>query len=176
MRILKAGNKPAFQHKLAQKTAKYIIKSSRTQNILRQTSYNPSLINSLFVFLLSVTVRPATIMMLPTKEEDKKYSAARSIATGLADLGISAIIYYPINKFLVSTKDILRDHTNSVYHTNKNAFGALNTIINRGSKFVFSPIQIGVLILLMPIIVGKMFNRKCKNENNKSVYKFRTEA
>ena len=82
------------------KIANFIEKSKTTQKILRFADSNPSLFNSTVVFGMATILRPSAILFLSGKQDDakkdSKYSAARSIATGIVDLTFATLIFLPL--------------------------------------------------------------------------------
>ena len=147
---------------IATKSADLIVNNKHIQDVFSYAGKNPSLVNSAFVFLLSTTLRPATIMLTPTNKEDKKYSAVRSIATGIADLAISTAFYVPLKTLTDKAILILKEKGNTVYKNNPETLKAFNTIVNRGSRFVVMPLQVILLFSLMPLILN-MFPKPNKN-------------
>lgn len=150
---------------LSSKTADLIANNKIIGNILDYSGKNSSLVNSVFVFGLSTMIRPLTTMALPTDKEDKKYSAVRSIATGIAELVFSVAAFLPLSGFTNKCCDKLKTKAESVYVKSPETLKAFNTLINRGSRFIIMPIQVFFLFALIPPIVDKLFKNDGGNKN-----------
>ncbi len=155
------GNKP-----LSKITSNFIIKNKSAQNILKFANNNTSLFSGLFSFCLATTIRPLTILIMPSKnKEDNKYAIAKSISTGVVDALGSMIFFIPINRILKHNQNILNKDTNTVYINNKITEGLIN-ISNRSARLITAPIQASILYNMLPEVLKKVFpNKGIKNEN-----------
>ena len=79
------------------KGLKKVLTSDTFGKLLDLSEKNPVILTSVYSLFLCTLLRPATIMALPGKNEnDKKYAAAHSIASGLVGLAITAAILTPV--------------------------------------------------------------------------------
>ena len=93
---------------------------------------------------MATVLRPSAILFSSGKQEDAKrdsrYSAARSIATGIVDLTFATLIFLPLNKIVDKTTRILFNDSKTVFYHQKEACSAWKSIFNRGSKIMFLPL------------------------------------
>ena len=161
----------SFKSGITEKISNTIIKNENIQNILKNCSYNAPIYNSIFIFLLAVTLRPFSIMCTHGNKEDRKYSAARSIASGVADLIFTSAIFIPLGKLLEKTKDILlTDKVKSIFTNNRNTVSTYENLITKSTKLLLSPLQVLLMFWLMPKAVNLIFKNKTDekkyNEDN----------
>jgi len=129
-----------------QKTANFIEKSPKTQKILKFADSSPSLFNSTIVFGLATILRPSTILLMSNdtdkdSRKDSLYSASKSIASGICDMGFSLAVFLPLNKLIDKSTRLLFDNKNNLtYYKNKEACSAWKSIVNRGAKISLLPI------------------------------------
>ena len=147
-----------------QKTANFIEKSPKTQKLLCFFDKNPSLANSTIVFILATLLRPSAILISSGKTEnakkDAKYSAARSIATGIVDLGFATAVFIPLNKLIDSSTRKLFNDKNTAYFKHKEACSAWKSIANRGAKILLLPIISYLSFKYVKQIADKVVNDK----------------
>lgn len=128
---------------LSQKVANFINKSPRVQNTLRKVDSNPALFNACYVALLSTTIKPSTILLLPNKTSDAKmdakYAASKNIGTGILDLAIATMIFIPANKGLDRLGRKLFNEKNTVYFQNKQMCSNFKSVLNRFMKISLLP-------------------------------------
>ena len=103
-----------------EKIAVWINNSKTTQKVLRAVSDNVSLAEAGMSFVAASMLRPAAQAVLPIKnKEDKRYTIASSIATGVTALGLSAAIFIPENKLIQKTSKALYSSTkDTIYKEN----------------------------------------------------------
>lgn len=131
----------------------FITKSNTAQKILKMTEKNPQLFETGFVLALSTILRPATIAVTPVDKENKKFFMLRSIASGFVETFISMICIIPLNKWANNVKK--RMLNNKGFYNEQKA-SAFKTLVNRGSKFLIAPIQVGLLFYIIPKIESRI--------------------
>lgn len=150
--------------------ANRIAKSGTIQKTLRLADSNPALFQSVSVFALSTTLRPAAILAIPTNSEkakkDSLYSASRSIATGLVDLGFALMVFIPLNKAIdVATRKLFSSNE-GFYSRNKEACSAWKSIANRGAKVALLPIVAYLNFKYVKNIADIISKRKNDKQNS----------
>ena len=125
------------------KIAKFITKKP-IQTIIRNADKNPALFQSGVIFTMASIVRPATIGITPAKTEadkqDRLYSACKSIASGVTDLGFSSLLFIPANKAINKLSDNLAKDKKSIIYNDIKATKMYKTLLNRGLKIAVVPI------------------------------------
>ena len=128
---------------LSQKVANFIEKSPRTQNLLKKVDSNPALFNACYVAVLSTTIKPASILLLPNKTNDgkmdAKYAASKNIGTGILDLIVATALFIPANKGLDKIGRKLFNEKNTVYFQNKEMCSNFKSVFNRFMKISLLP-------------------------------------
>jgi hypothetical protein len=144
----------------AKQLSNLIVKNKFLQKSLEFTDKNPGLVTGVTAFGLSTTIKPATIMLMPTNKEDCKYTAAKCVADGFVDLAFSYAIFTPLSKGINMAYDkLVKDKVLKKSNSTKKA---VKTIYNRGGRVFLAPLKILITLALVPKVVG-MF----KNANNK---------
>lgn len=156
--------------KTSQKIANFIEKSPKTQKILRFADKNPSLFNAGIVFGLATVLRPSTILLTRSKNEDNRqdaiYSSAKSIASGCIDLLTALLVFIPLNKYIdKSTRKLFNNKNIKTYFQNKEACSAWKSIANRGCKIAMLPIISYLNFKYVKNIVDKMRKNDKQNRN-----------
>ena len=143
-----------------QTIANFIGNSKATQKLLKGVNNNPAVCTAASTFLFASAVRPSVIEVMPFKEEkDKRYSQASSIAAGLVDLALTALVFIPLNKSINKASDKL---TSDVF-VNSKTKEQFKSVTNRGLKLlVLIPSSFARFSLVKPI-VDTLFGK----ENNK---------
>ena len=143
----------SFKNNSAKRVAKYIASNKRAQNVLKYASTNTSLFNSMFVFGIAMILKPVSIFYTPTPEDDKRYGIARSLSTGIADLGIAALVFIPLNKAIRKAGDKLYKSKGTIYHDNAKKISQYKSLFNRGFKIALLPLlAFSKFFFIKPII------------------------
>lgn len=138
-----------------------IIKNKYFQSLLNLSVKNPSLFDSTIVLALATTIRPATILAIPgPPKEDRQYAAAKSIATGIIGVIVSALIYIPFEKGLRTFGPAAVEK----FCKNPKAAEAFNYIVNKGSKLIIGPLDAMLLFKLIPPIMKRVFPNSKKQD------------
>lgn len=139
---------------------------------------NSTLCNAAIVTALATTLRPAAILAMPgAKKEDKQYSAAKSITTGIVGLLFALALYKPLEHSLaklsgkltklaklksMGDKANLDKVTSKVidkfpFHHESKEFEILSYLLTKGSMFIIGPIQAFCMINTIPHAVRRIF-------------------
>lgn len=157
------------------KNPKNFYNNQKVQWFLKLADDNQSLFNAIFALGLTCVLRPLTIMALPGEKknnDDKKYAAAHSIASGIIALGISIAISNPIasavKKITSNPKAFIKNPDSYLFKT-KHLFTAA-TIVKMFSETLYSPPKAAITIALIPLILKNIFGiTKSKKENKKDM-------
>lgn len=135
-----------------------------------------------FALLLTCALRPASIMVLPSKknQDDQKYAAAHSIASGVIGFAISNIVFTPISNAISKIKNKPTDYITD------NALLSLDkgkTILNKTAKTyldripdIVGSVPKGILtIALIPPILKYVFGWEKKKPEIKNAQPTQTE-
>ena len=145
--------------KICKGAADFINKSSKAQATLRGVSKNPALAGATSSFLLSTTIRPATIMAVTPDKNDAKYGACSSISAAGVELVGSYALFKPMNKAIESSSKQLYNTGGSIYHENPLLLRRYKSITNRVAKlplnFVTSMLRFS-MIYPLSLLLGAM--------------------
>lgn len=120
--------------KICKGVANFINKSPRAQKVLRGASKNPALAGATSSFILSTTIRPATIMAITPDKNDAKYGACSSISAAAVELIGSYALFKPMNKAIESSSKQLYNTEGSIYAKNPLLLRRYKSITNRVAK------------------------------------------
>ena len=120
--------------KITKGIANFINNSTRAQSTLRQVSKNPALAGATSSFILSTTVRPATIMAVTPDKDDAKYGACSSVSAALVELVGSYALFKPMNKVIENSSKQLYNTEGSIYEKNPLLLRRYKSITNRVAK------------------------------------------
>lgn len=144
------------------KIANFINNSKTTQKVLRAVSDNPALASAGVAFVASSMLRSTAQAALPIKnKEDKRYTIASSIATGITELALSAAIFIPANKFIQNTSKALYSSTkNTIYKENPTLLRSFKSLSNRFLKIGVMPATAWLRFAAIAPLVKLMFGKK----------------
>lgn len=73
-------------------------RNKKLHSLLNFANDKQLLFGATYALLLTCVLRPGSIVLMPSKKnkDDQKYAAAHSIASGLIGLGISTLLFYPL--------------------------------------------------------------------------------
>lgn len=145
--------------KVCRKIANSINKSQRLQKVLRGVSKNPALAGASSGFILSTTIRPATVLVITPDKDDAKYGACSSISAAFVELIGSYALFKPMNKLIENSSKELYKLKGSIYHENPLLLRRYKSITNRVAKlpltFVTSILRFS-MIYPLSLMLGKM--------------------
>ncbi len=153
--------------------------SPKLHSILKFAKDQQIVFSAAFALILTCGLRPASIILLPSKKnkEDQKYASAHSIASGVIGLAISTIAFAPIssaiNKFSDNAKDYLnKDSYLLKGETAKNNLKTLKVCFGRLPDII-PAIPKGILtVALIPPILKYVFGiekKKADTTKNKTL-------
>lgn len=156
------------------KVANYINRSKGTQRVLRAASDNPALMSAGVSFVAASMLRPAAQSILPIKDKkDKAYTIGSSVATGVSELLLTALLFIPANKAIQSLSRALYSTTNpTVYKENATLLRQVKSLSNRFLKLALMPLTayvrfaavkpaVDIMYRKDKDIVGRRLNREC---------------
>ena len=154
--------------KVAQSIANWINNSQGAQRVLRGINKNPAVFSAITAFTLASILRPATIGLLPFKNDnDKKTSQASAVSAGLIELAATAAIFVPLNKVIENSSKALYNSKGTFYEGNNVALRQFKSVTNRGFKLLFLiPISLARFALVKPLMT-KVFGDKKKDKKEK---------
>ena len=137
-----------------------------------------SWIESVFVCLLSLTIKPLAVMATPgAKKEDKQYSATKSFVSGFVDFGLSTIAILPITYAVKQFGNKLNDKKYAEkisekvkYLQNEDNFDAFKKTVGYIPKFLTIPVRSALTIALITPTMKYLFPNHKKTEKNKENY------
>lgn len=155
-------------NKVAQRIANWINNSQGAQRVLRGINKNPAVFSAITAFTLASILRPATIGLLPFKNDnDKKTSQASAVSAGLIELAATAAIFVPLNKVIENSSKALYNSKGTFYEGNNVALRQFKSVTNRGFKLLFLiPISLARFALVKPLMT-KVFGDKKKDKKEK---------
>lgn len=152
--------------KLAFNIANHINKSPKTQKILENINRNNALYSGVISFALAGVMRPLAIGLFPFKDKkDKQVSQISAVSAGLVELGFTAAIFIPLNKYIEQTSKNLYKSKGSFFEGNNVALRSFKSVTNRGFKMLaLVPISLLRFGLIKPIM-DNINSRKKKGLN-----------
>ena len=132
-------------------------------------------IESVFVCLLSLTIKPLAVMATPgAKKEDKQYSATKSFVSGFVDFGLSTIAILPITYAVKHFGNKLNDKKYAEkisekvkYLQNEDNFDAFKKTVGYIPKFLTIPVRSALTIALITPTMKYLFPDHKKTAKNK---------
>lgn len=180
-RIGKNNSNIAFKAAEAGKISKIAQKLSNSDSakwILTQATDHNLLFSAGFALLLTCILRPASIMMLPSKKnkDDQKYASAQSIASGVIGFALSTLIFTPfqnaaksLKKKLENPEDVITK-SSSCLLAKENGKGVAkikitNSILERLPDVVFAAPKGILTVALIPPILKYVFHIEKKKHS-----------
>lgn len=152
------------------KIANYIKNSKNAQKFLKTVEKNPAYANSMMCAGVGIIMKPATILLFPTKTEemkrDNQYSIARSISTGLIDFIFALALFIPLNKSIDRAGRDLFNKKGSIYYQNKEMVTNAKSMLNRGFRFVTLPLFAYLKFKYINKTSDMMFKNKKSDRSN----------
>lgn len=131
------------------------------QKVLEKVGDNPAVFSSVASFGLASILRPATLDVLPFKNDgDRKCSKASAITSGLVDLVTTILVFIPLSKGIDKASKLLNNSKGTIYFNNKNVLEQFKSITNRSFKLLLLvPINMIRMSLIKPLM-DKMGDKK----------------
>ena len=150
------------------KIANFINHSKTTQKVLRAVSDNPALASAATSFVFASGLRPAAQGILPIKNnEDKKYTIASSVATGVTELLFSGAVFVRLNKGIQSiSKKLYSSTKNTIYKENPLLLRQFKSLNSRFMKLASLPFTSWLRFAAVTPFVKLLFG-KDKEEKKK---------
>lgn len=150
------------------KIAAWINNSKTTQKVLRAVSDNPALASAATSFVFASGLRPAAQGILPIKNnEDKKYTIASSVATGVTELLFAGALFVPLNKGIQSmSKKLYLSTKNTIYKENPLLLRQFKSLNSRFMKLASLPFTSWLRFAAVTPFVKLLFG-KDKEEKKK---------
>lgn len=148
-------------------------KSDALKKILTFAADQQLVFSASFVLLLTCVMRPASIMVIPSKKnkDDQTYASAHSIASGVIGFCISTVLFTPISngikKFRNNAEKYI-ENPNNYLLKNEKALDIAKTYLDRLPDIV-TAVPKGILtIALIPPILKYVFGMEKKSEKSKN--------
>ena len=124
------------------KIVNFINNNKTAQKVLKAVSDNPALASAGISFVAASVFRPGLQSLLPMKDkEDKKYTVASSVATGVTELALAAAIFIPAKKVIDKTSKALYSTTkDTIYKQNPELLRQYKSLSNRFLKLGLLPL------------------------------------
>ena len=145
--------------RVCQKIANYINTSPKAQKVLRGISKNPALAGAASSFILSTTIRPATILAVTPDKDDAKYGACSSISAAIVELLGSYALFKPMNRAIENSSKQLYNLEGSIYHKNPLLLRRYKSVTNRVGKLplnFFTALLRFSMVYPISIALGRM--------------------
>lgn len=120
--------------KIAEGIANWINNSKGAQKVLRGMSRNPAMAGAMASFVLSTTIRPATVLAITKDKDDAKYGACSSISAAITEVVGSYLIFKPMNKMIEESSKQLYKQEGSVFFQNPLLLRRYKSLTNRFAK------------------------------------------
>lgn len=150
-----------------------ILKNKLAQNLFKIAGRNPHLVQVISVGILGLTLRPATLLVVPGAEkEDKQYVAAKSIIGTALFVASQLLVSIPLDKSLKKIEEIAQKNPTSVFnHYSPKQLKAYNFLISNAVGLALTLTTSSYLtIKLTTKIMNKLFPQK-KSIVNSSMQK-----
>lgn len=153
-----------------------IYTSELVKRFFLMAEHSQPVFNAAFSLLLTCLLRPAAIMVLPGEKknnDDKKYAAAHSIASGVIAYLISSAIFSPIGNAMKKIdkyqRVFLSKNSNLEYLQNGKTMANAKTWVTMFPELVLAPPRAILTIALIPLTLKYIFGWKKKSANENAV-------
>lgn len=179
------GGLPSSSGKKPGAILNWIYKSPAVKRTLEFVDDQQLVFAAAFALLLTCVLRPASIMILPSKknQDDQKYASGHSIASGIIGFAISTIVFTPISRGIKEFSKICEGEDKQMkikkYFKDENHYLNVKENLKTATKYlerlpdIVGAIPKGVLtVMLIPPILKYVFGmeKKKKTDNNKTNY------
>lgn len=153
--------------RITSKIANFINNSPKTQKVLSYANKNSSVFDLGVSAVCASVIRPVTILPMPMKsKEDKKYSIASSISSGITELLTAPLIFMPMNKVWNKSGDKLIKSQKTIYENNSKLVKQWKSVNNRCFKMALLPfISLFRFAIITPVV--KTLYKENRDENNR---------
>lgn len=153
-----------------------VYKSKGFHKVLEFAKDQQLVFGAAFALLLTCVLRPAAIVITPSKKnkDDQKYASAHSIASGVIGFAISTILFLPIGnaikRFGKVHANFLKDYGDQLkqnsYLKNEKNYQIAKTFIDRAPDII-AAVPKGILtVALIPAILKHVFGLEKKKANS----------
>lgn len=151
------------------KIAGWINRSKGVQKVLKATSDNPALVSAGISFIAASIMRPTMQSVLPIKDkEDKKYTIASSVATGVTELALACAIFIPSKKVIDKTSKALYSSTKeTIYQKNPELLRQYKSLSNRFLKLGLLPVTSWARFAAIAPMVKLLFKKDKESKGGK---------
>ena len=141
--------------------ARWINNSKTTQKVLRAVSDNPALASAGISFIAASFMRPMAQAALPIKnKDDKRYTIASSVATGVTELGLACLMFIPVNKLIQKvSRNLYSSSKETIYKENPLLLRQFKSITNRGFKLLTLPLTSALRFAAITPFVKLLFGK-----------------
>lgn len=169
-----SGNKPNdFWTKLGEN--KHVQKFLKNPKVLKffEKATGLAVIETYFIFAISTTIKPLSIMAMPgAKKEDKEYNATKSFLVGIVDFCLVMVALKPIEKRLEKFCEKIKEKpqllNNKVkYLAKEENRKTFKTVMGYAPKFFLIPLRGLLTIALIPPTLKILFPEEAKKLNSK---------
>lgn len=161
------------------KVAEFLYNSDRAKWVLSKACDHNLIFSAGFALLLTCILRPASIMVLPSKKnkDDQRYASAQSIASGVIGFAISTMIFTPFQNAAKSLRTKLEDpnklksiiKNESCYLEHGGKITIINSILERLPDIVFAAPKGILTVALIPPILKYVFGMEKKKDASKKI-------
>lgn len=163
-----------------------LYKDTRFHKVLDFANEQQLVFGATFALLLTCIMRPAAIIIVPSKKnkDDQKYASAHSIASGIIGFAISSMLFYPIGNAIKRVgkehKDFIGAFGKSIkdnsYLRKEESYKTAKIFLDRAPDII-TAIPKGILtVALIPPILKYVFDlKKKKTESNDNVNRVVTD-
>ena len=127
---------------------------------------NAALLEAGVALGLATTLRPASIMVVPgPPKDDRKYAAAKSIATGIVGFAFTAAVFIPIAAATKNLGKLAKDNLlikTGFPEVGSARYKVIEYLTTYASKFIVAPLEAMALFAMVPPIVHKFLDKKDK--------------
>lgn len=157
---------------LAKKIPESWLRSGFLRTLANLGANNQPLLDTLCVLGLTTTLRPLAILATPGAEkENREYSAAQSICSGIVSFIFGFLIYHRCKGALKKAAEkAATDPKINFPVEDSSQFSAYSTVLTNSVKTVCALLEGAVLFALVPIIMKKLFPKRNKEMDLAPVY------
>lgn len=176
-----AGSKSS----LGKRISNWFYTSNSAKELLEKIDQHNLIFSAAFALVLTCILRPASIMVLPSKknQDDQKYAAAHSVASGVIGFAISTAIFTPIQngvnilKKKLEKEDFIKSIVKDKEHYLNTADSrkTLGIYLDRLPDVVFSAPKGILTVALIPPILKYCFGWEKKKTEGKHLQAQKTE-
>lgn len=161
------------------KNIPFFYKNPAVKKILEMAEDHNLIFSAGFALILTCILRPASIVALPSKknQDDQKYAAAQSIASGVIGFALSLLIFKPFQdvsknlKDLAKTPEKLNLSKNSYLLKDSKKLSTAMTYLERLPDIAFAAPKGILTVALIPPILKYVFKMEKKPKTDEKAQK-----